>query len=228
MSSVKKSSDIMNHNGEEADIDIALSNIDLNSDIESIITPSLLKMCKHIDLDEKKDQLHKEVRCSSCFMLNCLCICDKIKLLFKNYNENVYNFDKIKGVDAYIDFELVVYMHSKEWGRASNTGKILSIGMKNAEICIFGVENDLVSLDRRLKTQPALVIYPSVDSKPIGSWRKWAEEVSQKPCDNSSADVHLQAHGNSNKSKKLLLIVIDSTWSQAQAMVKSIPARIPR
>ncbi len=97
-------------------------------------------------------------------------------------------------------------MHYKEWGRASNTGKLLSIGMpEKASISIFG---SLASEEEMLASfvdKSVLILYPSPEAKPISEYNSWFSAQSG-----------------------VTLCVLDSTWSQSSAMNNRLPENIPR
>lgn len=98
-------------------------------------------------------------------------------------------------------------MHFKEWGRASNTGKLMAKGMpEHCKIRVFGVKEQHDALIEELRSKPSLILFPSSTATSIAEY----------------ADLYAQSDGNLN------LCVIDSTWSQAATMEKSLPADIPR
>jgi hypothetical protein len=86
-----------------------------NNNIDTIISPHIKKIKKinPCTLDMRKEFLINTSKCLDCFMLKSLCICDKIKKLYN------------KPFRTDVQFEL--YCHIKEYGRASNTGNLLSI-----------------------------------------------------------------------------------------------------
>ena len=134
-----------------------------------------------------------EGKCSKCYLVNSLCICDKVRHIFKGKGTSV---------------QIILYQHFKEYGRPSNTGKLLLIGLENnTELKIFGNiddENDMIN--RATSSTPSFVLSPGENSIPMSSFRQ----------------IYKQANGNVN------LILVDSTWNQASAMLKNIPASIQR
>ena len=113
-------------------------------------------------------------------------------------------------------------MHFKEWGRASNTGKLasLALGPESSQISIFGSEQqhgDLI--ERLLRTQSAAILYPCETAIPISEFLFQQQQQQSTHTDNAMS---------SRSSSEMSLCVIDATWCQSKAMNKSLPAHIPR
>lgn len=97
-------------------------------------------------------------------------------------------------------------MHHKEYGRVSNTGKILTCGLPDrSKLYIYGVEKDHQALSKSLCEQPSIILYPSKNSQPLSNFKDWYA-----------------------KEEIVNLCVIDSTWSQSNTMDKYLPSHIPR
>lgn len=98
-------------------------------------------------------------------------------------------------------------MHFKEYGRASNTGKLFLIGQpRTASLYIFGLPEDEARLAHDLAQGPSLVLYPSPEARPISEYR----------------------HLLTSSDKPMRLCVVDSTWMQSRTMINHIPDHIPR
>jgi DTW domain-containing protein YfiP len=144
-------------------------------------------------IERQKLHLEEDNKCKSCFMTQCLCICSRVK--------DIYQKSETKPKS-----NLKVFMHYKEWGRASNTGKLLSIGMpEKSSISIFGSITDEEEMLASFVNKPVLILYPSPDSKPISEYNSWFSHQSG-----------------------VTLCVLDSTWSQSSAMNNRLPEHIPR
>jgi DTW domain-containing protein YfiP len=161
---------------------------------------SLLKMAKFASegLEVRIDQMENRSKCKTCFLNNAICICSAVKKIFE---------DSASKGDS--NYDIKVFMHSKEWGRASNTGKLLPLGMKNASLSLYGIESDRIALLEQLSTNPSLILYPNKDAKPLSEYKDWFAQTSAE-------------------GKRVTICVIDSTWGQSVAMDKSLPAHIPR
>ena len=94
--------------------------------------------------------------------------------------------------------DVVLWMHHREWGRASNTGTALRDAVKNCELLMKGHPDDDARLARILE-RPAAVLFPSEDAVPIASLER------------------VEA-----------LIVVDASWRNARRMANALPASIPR
>ena len=148
-------------------------------------------------LEAKRSAMTSQNKCMSCFMNQSLCICKAIPNFFQ-CNELV---------NSHIDgIYISIYMHFKEWGRTSNTGKLMKVGLpEQSNISVYGVAEDEATLFRELSEVPSLILYPGTGSEPISNYKDWWKEQPKKR-----------------------LCVIDSTWSLSQSMARRLPSHIPR
>jgi DTW domain-containing protein YfiP len=122
-----------------------------------------------------------------------LCICDRVESLFKGTTD--------------ANFNLFLYQHFKEFGRPSNTGKLLQIGLKNnTQMKIFGNMGDEHDMISNLSSTASFILSPGENSVPISRFQ----------------DRYRQVNGN------VTIVLVDSTWSQTAAMLKILPQSIPR
>lgn len=146
-------------------------------------------------LNKKNDGFTYKSICKKCFLSSTLCICNQVKSIFSDLPQN-------KLPKASVD----IYMHYKEWGRASNTGKLLPIGLPdNSATYIYGRKNDQDELIKKLTSNPSIILYPGENSQSICNYQELYD---------TSDNIHI--------------CVIDSTWSQSYAMINSLPKSIPR
>ena len=144
----------------------------------------------------KQSSMEADNTCRYCFMCGPMCICKAIRLKF---DQNAETFGRIKA-------SIAVFMHFKEWGRASNTGKLVAIGDPEKSLLgIYGVEDSEKPMIDFIQSHPTIVLFPSPAAEPISKYRNW---YSNNP--------------------NACLLVLDATWSQAGAMERSIPSHIPR
>jgi DTW domain-containing protein YfiP len=157
-------------------------------------------------LDCTKRELRVKSRCNKCFLHISMCICQVVEDVFASTNWKPAANIKI-------------YMHYKEWGRSSNSGKLLSIGLPDrASTYIYGVREDQERLCQELSESPSVILYPSSQAVSIAEYKDLYHTF------NSDTDIVDQA-----ESKKLLNVcVLDSTWSQCRTMHHSLPPHIPR
>jgi DTW domain-containing protein YfiP len=136
--------------------------------------------------------LEQKNRCMKCFCKTDVCMCQRIQQILS---------------PVQLPCQLTVFTHYKEWGKSSNTGKILKFGLSRySKEFIFGVHDDEVAFLRELESMPSIVLYPSPKSIPITDMKDW----------------YAKHNG------KINLCVIDSTWGQSGPMTKFIPSTIPR
>lgn len=145
------------------------------------------------NFERKSLELNFSQKCDRCFFFRSVCICHRIKTIFSKTRHE----SKAK---------ISVFMHHKEWGRSSNTGKLIPIGMPQKSLLgIYGVADSERRLLESVLASNSLILYPSPSSKSIVEYREWYMD---------STDV--------------TLCVLDSTWSQSAAMNKILPSHIPR
>ena len=164
-------------------------------------------------------------RCQSCWFYKSVCICNKVRDMSKNTDS--------------IQTEINIFMHFKEWGKTTNTGKLIKlIAPQKSSIHIYGTPqaqdylNHLTSQDDK----QLVILYPSENSVPISNYKypshnKTATSSSSSPFSateyHSNSSKHLTASYSllpnfqelsvaNNLNKKLILCVIDSTWSQVK------------
>ncbi len=144
-------------------------------------------------LKKKEVDLFEHNRCFNCFMTKGLCICSQTKAIYTR-------------AKAKLKTNITVLMHCKEWGRASNTGKLMAIGMpETTSTVIFGSKSDEERMIKSFSDSPVLILYPSATSRPITEYKEWFQ---------------LQP--------TVTLCVLDSTWTQSGALNKLLPENIPR
>lgn len=178
-----------------------VENIDEANEPEPI--NSIMSITDHstIVLWKKRSSMASEGRCENCYMFRTYCICCKVQANFASIADRGTSSNSIGNIN------FSIYLHFKEWGRSSNTGKVLQIGQPKGKCytAIYGQPDQEQILYQSLQSSPSFVLYPSSSSRPISDYAHLL-----------SADQPLQ------------LCVIDSTWPQSYAMEKAIPANIPR
>lgn len=128
------------------------------------------------------------MKCPGCWLFPSLCICSRLRR-----HDSAH--------------QLAVFMHHKEWGRASNTGCLLRQGL-GGKVYVSGVVEQEEALNKVIRERPSVVLWPGEGSIPA---RSLGEVVGQEAVD-----------------KGLVIVAIDTTWNCAKKMVKRIPAEIPR
>lgn len=145
------------------------------------------------NFQKKKLALQTEGRCLQCFLTKQLCICSEVKNIFSKSEMTP-------------KANLLVYMHYKEWGRSSNTGKLLLSGLPSkSQLHLYGIREDQKNIVDSLLSKPSIIVYPSRSAVSIQEFKEWY-----------------------SLSEDINVCVIDSTWSQSYAMDQSLPTHIPR
>lgn len=155
------------------------------------------------NIEKKRSSLVTKNKCISCYLSTTMCICSQVKEFFSTIPSSSHP-------KASID----VFMHYKEWGRASNTGKLLPIGIPDhSKIYMYGRKPDYELLVNKLTSTPSVILYPSDSSISITDFQSL---------------YHNNNSNNYNHNNDFNICVIDSTWSQSQAMDRCLPLHIPR
>eukprot|EP01041_Mallomonas_annulata_P005960 gene5960-12030_t len=151
-----------------------------------------MKLTSQNAVSNTMERFKEKCRCQTCWLHKSICICDSVRLLAAN--------------SPPLKINVALLMHYKEYGRASNTGKLLSIlAPTKTSITIFG-SDEATALYDSLLTKPSLVLYPGADSKPASDYKDWCQ----------------------NSNEEITLCVMDSTWNLSKAMERSIPEGVPR
>lgn len=166
---------------------------------------SVISRTSRINIERRLESMKEKCRCVDCFMSKALCICPAIKSLWAPLDPPTTR--------------IAIFYHYKEWGRSSNTGKLLSIGLgpEHVETFIFGNSQHEAALNKLLTSNPSAVLFAGKKSMPITTLLAQRAELSS-PLSESDSD----------RRQRPVLCVIDSTWGQAPAMEKVIDYRVPR
>eukprot|EP01039_Chlorochromonas_danica_P002881 gene2880-3146_t len=169
---------------------------DFGNEVQAVSMDLLPKQAEAV-IRMKKEQMEREGKCSHCFLFLPYCLCRATAEIFGPLRQQ-----------SLLRTHLHLYMHYKEWGRSSNTGKLMQVGLldKLCTTTIYGLEEEEQRLEESLLCRPSIILYPRGDSLPISSLREWYEQ-----------------HGGD-----VQVVVIDSTWPQSHAMDRRLPSSIPR
>lgn len=163
----------------------------------------------------KKDHSDRSL-CSHCFLTKQFCLCDYVNQLYVPIRQLPSSSFPVK---------VHLLMHYKEWGRASNTGKLLTIGLPNcASIKIYGIVEDEERLIEELTTNPSIILYPTKQSQSITNFLPTFQAIQ---AEHASMEREKKV-GESTDKPCFHICVIDSTWGQSKAMERSLPDHLPR
>ncbi|EKX55347.1 hypothetical protein GUITHDRAFT_99130 [Guillardia theta CCMP2712] len=152
----------------------------------------------------KKFNGPNNVLCKTCWLAMKDCICSHVRERFK--------------WDRSFIHRIFFYMHSKEFGRCSNTACLAQVPFPFPQCDIFIAElpEDEERLRREISQAPEsfLILYPSENSV------TFSRLVRSSANDHGSLAAAMQ--------KPRTVIVVDGTWRQTRRLIKKLPSDIPR
>lgn len=167
-------------------------------------------------LNERIRWVEERGACEKCFLIKRNCICAAVRSAFPVVNGAVRAHS--------LKSRLEVLMHFKEWGRASNTGKLAPLALPNSsQVSIFGSETQQRNLVERLLCTRSAILYPCSTAIPISEFLKQQQQHYRLNDDSDGGEG-----GDSGGRSEISICVLDATWCQSKAMNKSLPAHIPR
>jgi len=141
-------------------------------------------------------------KCERCALTRKECICEKLSDLRTTLHGDGGGGGggEGRGNGLLQRLRWAVWMHVRERGRASNTGKILGHLLPNCEVFLHGVDGELERFRKAVECVGAnrsFILFPSSDAIPAREGMVRAFETSTEPC---------------------LIAVLDGTWRQARHM----------
>lgn len=160
-------------------------------------------------------------KCIRCYMHKCLCVCSVVAKIAAKYALNLHP-----------QLEIQVFMHYKEIGRPSNTGKIVRLLHPTHTIEYTYGTPDSLDMIARLIANNGFILFPDKESIPL-SLSTFSPDIilneSNIPIESIiPVQSKVDSIKASNNSKKNILCIIDATWREAKTMNKWIPSSIPR
>jgi len=136
--------------------------------------------------------------------------------------------------------EFIVEM--PEFGRQTNTGKILDICCPHSKMYVSGIQDQEAAMIARLRANPetSFVLFPSTDSISLEQFlSRFDKQSSGQPSgekDKGKGKEMAELEGATKALSRLAvrdipplnIVIIDGTWNQAKHLVYNIPADIPR
>ena len=180
-----------------------------------------MEMNAQQSIDRRNQEFLDRNLCPSCFLTRVYCLCNYNRQLFAPIRDRIAPEYKLN-----IKFHL--YMHYKEWGRASNTGKLLTVGLPNqTSMKIYGITVDEAELAEELLNNPSIILYPKKDSVSITEFQEVLNQINQGTHQNPN-----QSHKDHSKTnlesfsaeQSFHICIIDSTWSQSICMERHLLA----
>lgn len=147
--------------------------------------------------------------CKKCWTFTPICVCH----LFDSDSKAQLP----KGVE-----KLIVWTHHDEFGRTSNTGSLLPLGLQQTDILMKGLLEHEQIMDEILyrKDVTPVVLWPDKKGKRASTT---IENLKKTIAETSS---NTQNEGNDNGG--IVLISIEGTWNTARKMVNKLPPHVLR
>ena len=153
-------------------------------------------------------------KCLRCWYSPLKCICTEVRPLA-------------------VPHEVIVLLHHKEYGRLSNTGKLIAASCPNSTVFIAGIPEHERLLREKLASSPhpAFVLFPAVGSISVPELLK-----RNPPADSDDASIPPQKRAKVSEGqgaedgqvRPFTIVIVDGTWNQAKHVVRAVPNDIPR
>jgi len=155
--------------------------------------------------------------CKKCWTFTPICVCR----LFEQRERSDMDSDSKAQLPNGVE-KLIVWTHHDEYGRTSNTGSLLPLGLQQTDILMKGLlEHEQVMNDVLCrKDVTPVVLWPDKKSKRASTT---ISDLKRKIADMSS--------GNQNEGSNyggIVLISIEGTWNTARKMVNKLPPHVLR
>ena len=128
--------------------------------------------------------------------------------------------------------------HFPEFGRQTNTGKILTTCCPHSQMYVSGLPDQVEAMFARLRANPttSLILFPSPDSITVEQFlsRFAPKKASTAPATEKGKDKEAEGAEKGPGALRvtdfppLNIVVIDGTWNQAKHLVYTIPPEVPR
>ena len=142
--------------------------------------------------------------CASCWQRLAHCICPQLASLATR-TERV---------------EVIVSQHYKEWGRSSNTARLISqVLPHSSKILVHPLQDE--ELDRTLRARPSVLLYPSASSVPC-------DTISHASPSHPVVCDALDDGAPARPAIPLLLLVLDGTWGTVKALARRVLRQHPK
>mmetsp|Transcript_34190 Transcript_34190/g.62884 ORF Transcript_34190/g.62884 Transcript_34190/m.62884 type:complete len:294 (+) Transcript_34190:3-884(+) len=185
-------------------------------------------ICRH-----RYDNLRRPWICRKCWTHLPICVCPLFEsddgalsserendLLNKAEKERSSKAALPKGIDR-----VVLWTHHEEWGRTSNTGSLLPLGLERTEMLMKGlpehdeIMDDLLSRD----DLTPVVLWPGKGQE--NNATTTIPELQRRFAENDD-----ECNNNNSKNTKpdIVLISIEGTWNTARKMVNKLPSKVLR
>ena len=154
-------------------------------------------------------------KCSVCFLQRSCCICGRLAVLKSTLPKQE------------LKCHVCLFTHYKEYGKASNTGKLLKFAFPGSVTTfILGNAKDDALLVDKITRENTLVLYPGGKSVSLQSVLDRVLQVAGGAARKWHGDGP-DPSGMCAEGVSVNLVVIDSTWRQSKAMYRWLSSLCP-
>mmetsp|Transcript_5838 Transcript_5838/g.14599 ORF Transcript_5838/g.14599 Transcript_5838/m.14599 type:complete len:417 (-) Transcript_5838:614-1864(-) len=164
-------------------------------------------ICRH-----RYEHLRRPFVCAKCWTYLPICVCN----LFKE------KASLPRGVER-----VIVWTHDGEWGRTSNTGSLLPLGLEGTDMLMRGLDEHDDIMHNLLARDDIIpvILWP-------GKGGKDDEDVATLSASELRRNFFLDNQGEKNSEdtivRRIVLISIEGTWSNARKVVNKLPKDVVR
>ena len=160
--------------------------------------------------------------CRKCWTFTPICVCH----LFEERNGRGDNDQADKRIPLPKGVKkLIVWTHHDEYGRTSNTGSLLPLGLQQTDILMKGLLEHEQIMDDILtrKDLTPIVLWPDKKNKRISAT---ITELNRTIAEIPSCSNDVVSDNLSSSNRGIVLIAIEGTWNTARKMVNKLPPHV--
>jgi len=184
---------------------------------KSSLSPSDIGKTKHqMICRHRLEHQRNPFVCQKCWTFEPLCVC--------------HAFDQNKAPLPMGIEQVIVWTNHNEWGRTSNTGSLLPLGLNNTTILMKGLEEHEQVMRMFLARDDLvpIVLWPGSTGENIASISLEELRVELNVAKKVSISEKEGEHMQEMACKSLLLIALEGTWNDARRMVNRLPKDVLR
>jgi DTW domain-containing protein YfiP len=192
--------------------------IAFEEDNKEIMTAAEIGTRKHQMICQHRFQHFRNAFvCKKCWTFTPICVCHLFEQRESSNDASDNRAPLPQGVE-----KLIVWTHHDEYGRTSNTGSLLPLGLKQTDILMKGLleHEEIFNEIMSRKDITPVVLFPDKKSKrtstTISDLKRIITETSSR-----------SQNGENNKGG-IVLISIEGTWNTARKMVNKLPPHVLR
>ena len=194
-------------------------------------------ICRH-----RYENFRNPFVCRKCWTHGPICVCSLFDRVGdsdasdKNSNAAKKHKSKLpKGVER-----VIIWTHHDEWGRTSNTGSLLPLGLEDCDMLMKGLKEHEEVMNELLNRKDLIpvVLWPgkSNASTEFSADGKLETSIVEKATTTipdllqqlTGISTESEGTNNSDTPRKIVLITIEGTWNNARKMANKLPPNVLR